>query len=248
MAGTFAASFFLSRFYSKHVKFGFLKFSVRNVYFFDVIFNIVSLFFSFQSSSSRFSSKQKKMSSNGHYENGNGGPKRGAFIVFEGLDKSGKSSQAKSLVDRLNDDGISAALAKFPCKMHVLSYFEGCSTFVFQLVKVLLELLSTSICEKRSIWRTNLFICCLARIVGKLSKFLHFCVLTFFCIDCICRTKLLDLLIEGVTVIVDRYAYSGIAFSAAKVRHPEAAAAGFFSGQISSLVSPPPPRTILWIT
>jgi dTMP kinase len=32
--------------------------------------------------------------------------KRGAFIVFEGLDRSGKSTQAAKLTDSLNESGI----------------------------------------------------------------------------------------------------------------------------------------------
>ena len=41
-------------------------------------------------------------------------PKRGAFIVFEGLDRSGKSSQAATLLKRLQDAQVPAKLLKFP--------------------------------------------------------------------------------------------------------------------------------------
>lgn len=40
--------------------------------------------------------------------------KRGAFIVIEGLDRSGKSTQAAALLGRLQDSQISAKLLKFP--------------------------------------------------------------------------------------------------------------------------------------
>lgn len=40
-------------------------------------------------------------------------PKRGAFIVIEGLDRSGKSTQAKLLVERLQKT-TKAKLIKFP--------------------------------------------------------------------------------------------------------------------------------------
>jgi dTMP kinase len=40
-------------------------------------------------------------------------PKRGAFIVIEGLDRSGKSTQAKRLVERL-EKTTKAKLVKFP--------------------------------------------------------------------------------------------------------------------------------------
>ncbi|KAH9933432.1 thymidylate kinase [Fomitopsis serialis] len=40
--------------------------------------------------------------------------KRGAFIVFEGLDRSGKSTQAAMLVDRLKQERADVKLIKFP--------------------------------------------------------------------------------------------------------------------------------------
>lgn len=39
---------------------------------------------------------------------------RGAFIVLEGLDRSGKSTQVDRLIKRLNDSGRKARLQKFP--------------------------------------------------------------------------------------------------------------------------------------
>ena len=39
---------------------------------------------------------------------------RGALIVFEGCDRSGKSTQCKKLVDALTSDGIKAKLWRFP--------------------------------------------------------------------------------------------------------------------------------------
>lgn len=41
---------------------------------------------------------------------------RGAFIVFEGLDRSGKSTQVQRLVDSLNGEGIRAVACRFPGK------------------------------------------------------------------------------------------------------------------------------------
>ena len=40
--------------------------------------------------------------------------RRGAFIVFEGLDRSGKSTQVARLVDALNAQGVKAVAARFP--------------------------------------------------------------------------------------------------------------------------------------
>lgn len=39
---------------------------------------------------------------------------RGAFIVFEGLDRCGKSTQVDRLVQRLERQGHRARLQKFP--------------------------------------------------------------------------------------------------------------------------------------
>jgi dTMP kinase len=39
---------------------------------------------------------------------------RGLFIVLEGLDRSGKSTQVQRLLDRFNNDGRRAVLQKFP--------------------------------------------------------------------------------------------------------------------------------------
>jgi len=43
--------------------------------------------------------------------------RRGAFIVFEGLDRSGKSTQVQRLVDSLNKDGVAAVSCRFPGKL-----------------------------------------------------------------------------------------------------------------------------------
>jgi len=38
----------------------------------------------------------------------------GAFIVVEGCDRAGKSTQCAKLVERLTSEGIAAKLVKFP--------------------------------------------------------------------------------------------------------------------------------------
>ncbi|KAM6504128.1 thymidylate kinase [Amanita muscaria] len=40
--------------------------------------------------------------------------KRGAFVVIEGLDRSGKSTQASAVLSRLQENGIRTKLLKFP--------------------------------------------------------------------------------------------------------------------------------------
>ena len=59
---------------------------------------------------------------------------RGALIVFEGCDRSGKSTQCKKLVEALNNDGIKAKLWRFPGRKQILAtqgseiYLESSST------------------------------------------------------------------------------------------------------------------------
>lgn len=40
--------------------------------------------------------------------------KRGVFIVIEGVDRSGKTSQCHRIVERLNTEGITAKFYGFP--------------------------------------------------------------------------------------------------------------------------------------
>ena len=40
--------------------------------------------------------------------------KRGAFIVFEGCDKSGKTTQCKKLVEKLKEEGEKVEFCRFP--------------------------------------------------------------------------------------------------------------------------------------
>lgn len=41
-------------------------------------------------------------------------PRRGAFIVIEGIDRSGKTTQSTKLVEALNKAGIPAVYMRFP--------------------------------------------------------------------------------------------------------------------------------------
>lgn len=105
---------------------------------------------------------------------------RGAFFVFEGADRAGKSTQCQMLVDRLNSAGIRAELWRFPDRTTSIgtminSYLTNEANIDDGAVHLLF---SANRWEKRDV--------------------------------------LLKKLNEGITLVVDRYAYSGVAFTAAK--------------------------------
>jgi len=50
---------------------------------------------------------------------------RGAFIVFEGLDRSGKSTQVARLVESLNKSGVKAVGCRFPGGSERLNWAKG---------------------------------------------------------------------------------------------------------------------------
>lgn len=130
---------------------------------------------------------------------------RGAFIVLEGLDRSGKTTQTAKLVEKIQSLGKPCKLIKFPG-------------------------LSSPFCSRLSVDRTTT--------IGKMidsylrsaedldDRVIHllfsanrwearFLSLgTFALID---SEGIKRDLLAGTTVIVDRYVYSGVAFSAAKV-------------------------------
>nr|VWO96223.1 Peptidyl-prolyl isomerase CWC27 [Ganoderma boninense] len=105
---------------------------------------------------------------------------RGAFIVVEGLDRSGKSTQVTLLEERLKKEGVAVTLVKFPDR----------TTPIGKLIDSYLR--SESEMDDRSIhllFSANRW---------ELAKSIQ------------------DSLESGTSVVCDRYAFSGIAFSAAK--------------------------------
>lgn len=110
-----------------------------------------------------------------------GSAKRGALIVLEGVDRAGKSTQAKQLVESLNKKRISAELITFPDR-------------TTNTGKLISNYLSDSNCKLNDFAIHLLFTANRWENVDKMRK----------------------LIAEGTTLIVDRYSYSGIAFSAAK--------------------------------
>ncbi|KAH9849882.1 thymidylate kinase [Lenzites betulinus] len=105
---------------------------------------------------------------------------RGAFIVIEGLDRSGKSTQTTRLEQRLKAAGRPVRLVKFPDR----------TTAIGQMIDAYLR--------------------------SKSEMDDHAIHLLFSANRWELAKSITDSLNEGTTVICDRYAFSGIAFSAAK--------------------------------
>lgn len=105
---------------------------------------------------------------------------RGALIVFEGCDRSGKSTQCNLLLKSLEEKGHSVKLLKFPDRTTVIG-------------KMIDDYLS---CKKE---------------VDDHAVHLLFSANRWENVQ-----MMKDLLFSGTTVLVDRYAYSGVAFTAAK--------------------------------
>ncbi|KAL1688567.1 P-loop containing nucleoside triphosphate hydrolase protein [Schizophyllum commune] len=108
-------------------------------------------------------------------------PTRGAFIVIEGLDRSGKSTQAAKLKEKLAADGVKVELMKFPDR----------TTAIGKMIDAYL--------------RTNI----------EMDD--HVVHLLYSANRWELASRISTLLTEGTTIICDRYAFSGIAFSASKV-------------------------------
>ncbi|KAG4960801.1 hypothetical protein JHK84_037889 [Glycine max] len=131
-------------------------------------------------SSKCFPTKIRMESNLNHSIEGNNKASRGALVVLEGLDRSGKSSQCSRLVSFLEGQGISAELWRFPDRTtNVGQMISAYLTNTSQLDDHTIHLLfSANRWEKRSLMESKL------------------------------KT--------GTTLIVDRYSYSGVAFSSAK--------------------------------
>jgi dTMP kinase len=106
--------------------------------------------------------------------------RRGAFIVFEGVDRCGKTTQVGLLVKHLMSLGLAAMAMNFPDR----------TTMVGQLINQYLQ--SKQDLDDRSIHL--LFSANRWEVAPTLQETLE----------------------SGTSVVCDRYAYSGVAFSAAK--------------------------------
>jgi dTMP kinase len=121
-------------------------------------------------------------------------PKRGKLIVFEGLDRSGKSTQCALLVERLRERGDCVEHLRFPNR----------TTPIGQMIN--------------------------AYLAGESEVEDHVVHLLFSANRWEMAPQITRLIAEGVTVVVDRYYYSGCVYSAAKqitglglewARHPD---------------------------
>lgn len=108
------------------------------------------------------------------------GAPRGALIVFEGIDRCGKTTQCGKLVEHLQSQGVDAQLWRFPDRTTdigntINDYLANKSNLDDAVIHLLF-------------------------VANRFEK----------------RSEMLRLLASGVTLVVDRYSYSGIAYTAAK--------------------------------
>lgn len=106
---------------------------------------------------------------------------RGALIIIEGVDRSGKTTQCAKLTKRLVSEGVKAELFKFPARESatgklINEYLEQKSELDDHVIHLLFS---------ANRWEA----------VADMKR----------------------MLLEGTTLIVDRYAFFGVAYSAAKL-------------------------------
>lgn len=107
-------------------------------------------------------------------------PRRGALIVIEGCDRTGKTTQAKKLVEYLNGSDRKAIFMRFPDRTTQIGrLIDGYLSRGVNLEDHVIHLLFSA-----NRWENH--------------------------------PKIISNLKAGTSVIIDRYAFSGVAFSAAK--------------------------------
>lgn len=130
---------------------------------------------------------------------------RGAFIVLEGADRAGKSTQCQMLVEHLQAQGVAAELWRFPDRTTAIgkminSYLTSQSEIDDAAVHLLFS---------ANRWEKKCAVC-----GGRTKCLLRHPLPTAWPLPC--RDALLQKLQAGTTLVVDRYAFSGVAFTAAK--------------------------------
>ncbi|GME77427.1 hypothetical protein B5S31_g3274 [[Candida] boidinii] len=115
---------------------------------------------------------------------------RGALIVIEGLDRTGKTTQTNQLIEKLNSIDKKIELFKFPQRETIIG-----------------KLINSYLTSKPSEDDKD----------GEIIKLNDYSIHLLFSAN---RWELIDkiknLLEQGVTVLLDRYVYSGVAYSSAK--------------------------------
>jgi dTMP kinase len=111
---------------------------------------------------------------------------RGAFVLLEGVDRCGKTTQCKSLVERLLSAGIAATLMRFPDR----------ATSTGVIINDYLTQSTTNAVDDRAI-----------HLLFSANRWES-------------AATIVEHLRNGTTVVCDRYVYSGVAFSASKIKTP----------------------------
>ncbi|KAI8821342.1 P-loop containing nucleoside triphosphate hydrolase protein [Fimicolochytrium jonesii] len=129
---------------------------------------------------------------------------RGTFIVFEGIDRSGKSSQTAALCSRLTTAGVPVVLKRFPDR----------TTSTGKMISAYLENTAQTKAERiRNGAASDAAADATAEETELSDQAIH---VLFSTNRWEAQTAIKRLLRQGTTVIADRYAYSGVAYTAAK--------------------------------
>ena len=109
---------------------------------------------------------------------------RGAFVLLEGVDRCGKTTQCKSLVERLISMGIAATLMRFPDRTTSTGIIIN--DYLTQSTANALDDHAIHLLFSANRWES--------------------------------ASTIVQHLRNGTTVVCDRYVYSGVAFSASKIK------------------------------
>jgi len=135
-------------------------------------------------------------------------PVRGALIVLEGADRAGKSTQCARLVASLRASGVDAAGWRFPDRT------SGCGQMIDAYLKSQSELDDAAV---HLLFSANRWEKRCAPLCHKLGIRVRLGGFGLFAHAPRPRRALMEATLRaGTTLVVDRYAYSGVAFTAAK--------------------------------